>query len=763
MNQKHVMISYAARDQGIAENLVNQLQTAGLHAFFDKGEIRPGENIIDWVSSSLRQAEMVIILLSKNTETARWQKREIDVAISSEIERDKPLCIVLRLDDTPIPELLGHKRHARLDIHNTASVDMVVKEICDAAAINLDASKLYAKALRNDSANPFRSLRAEQLKDSPKLHARTFASLENDKMAALENIKPCIVEGSRGTGKSMLLLSLRARNYQTRNEGLASRFRIFGFYIKLSRGSHCSSRGNVSNMSMDRLPPGISPTQVENVSEQELILQLIESFVSELHFCLQKGNLQLESFAESTFLGLLWDTLFYPEWNRPGNLGFDEILLGLNRAHRGFANFVTRRFIHNEDIRVPFATFNIKLVIELFRLTRIYFTLLSETQFVILLDEYENLLEHQKIMVHTWAKTGPPQFSVKIARKLSGGEVLGTNEGQVLQETHDYTRICLVYDLSDSSQLSAYKQLLTNIVKRIFLINNLGELRMDSFLPTEDTMEIEERELDREMAKFARKSEKEYLQYKSNSENHQRIQDELHHYKEASIYRALAVHFTRSKRFCGFDDLAFISSGVIRYFQEFLTVAYDSTEEKSQIRGGDLCLPAREQSKAIHIVSQHRLSALPREIEQWGEALFYFVTSLGLCLRHKLLRKLTEPEAGRITIIDPEKLHQQDMTELKNLLAAGRRDGIFEVIEGLPVFNPKGRKNPQPTELIICRLFLPALGVSHRLRWTTDFTCAQLAALLTKEERGKAISQIKAQLVKGDDSNQITLSLDLRL
>src|SRR5207245_1716140 len=132
------------------------------------------------------------------------------------------------------------------------------------------------------------------------------------------------------------------------------------------------------------------------------------------------------------------------------------------------------------------------------------------------------------------------------------------------------------------------------------------------------------------------------------------------------------------KRFCGFKELAFVSSGVIRYFQEILGVAYHLTFGSEPVPAGDLVLPPAKQSQAVHFVSQHNLTTLSRNVEHYGEDLKYFLLDLGDCLRHKLLKHTSEPEAARLTIEDPERLDDEEMVLLKRMLVVGVREGVFQ-------------------------------------------------------------------------------------
>src|SRR5204862_7368803 len=98
--------------------------------------------------------------------------------------------------------------------------------------------------------------------------------------------------------------------------------------------------------------------------------------------------------------------------------------------------------------------------------------------------------------------------------------------------------------------------------------------------------------------------------------------EKITYYGEAAVYRTLYGHKgrQREKRFAGFKDLAFLSSGFIRYFQEVVAVSYYLTFDDAAPGPSELLLPADKQSRAVHFVSTHNVTTLSRNVEALGEA-----------------------------------------------------------------------------------------------------------------------------------------------
>ena len=691
------------------------------------------------MNEGIANAAAVIILFSKHTPTADWQKLEIDAAVWNEVAQDGGTCIVVSLDDTPLPPVLGPKKYGRLNLADRDSLKTLIENICNVLFSGQTTASLVAQAFRIDSKNPFRHLRAEFFEDQPELHAQTFALPEALKVGALEDIKPCILEGSRGTGKSMLLLSLRARNFLTRHQDEKNAPRRFGFYLKLTPGAICNAGSRVQTAHLD---PTVDSDVLTDVATQELMLQITESLVSELAYCLKNDLVAHDSRVERDVCEAVDNLIFDSSDGKV--VSFMDLQIKLSNIHKRLAEFIRRRFIYEEPFFVPIATLDLEQFKRIVFLVRNYVPSLKDSMFVVLFDEYENLFPYQQRIVNTLLKLGPPHFSIKIAKKFASSDTPGTTTGQELQEIHDYTRVPLVYNLEDPIERSAYQGLLRHIVENMLAIENPQPFDMDALLPRFSDHEVEDTLYLTEVARLNKITREEF-------ENlpHEKKLEKKTYYGHAAVYRALLGRSGRhrEKRFAGFNELALLGSGVIRYFQEFLSVGYQLTYGADCLPAGNLVLPPETQSKAVHIVSQHNLTTLSRNVERYGEELKYFLLDLGDCLRHKLLKHTSEPEAARLTIEDPEMLEDNSMTKLKEILAIGEREGVFQTKEGLPAFKPKHDSDPQPAEFNICRLYAPVLQISPRLRWRTTIKCKHLQGLVEPGMRADAVRQLKRAVV----------------
>lgn len=739
---RKIFISHASEDSGLASRLCKDLRNAGQEVFIDLEELKLGSDFITFMNSALSEAEAVVFLHSAHTDDAVWQKRELNAAIWQEANQDGAQLIVLRLDESPLPPLLGPKLYAHLREENYQEV---LERLCGDLLPADPATAKFQRAIQVGSENPFWRIRAEYYDENwPELLAQAFSPPGAAKMRLLEEMLPCFLTGSRGTGKTMLLLALRARTLASRKEARKKLDSIFGFYLRLDRGAFCNtgiraaSEGDYSQLQPQLL------AQVAETFSQEFYVALLESLFAELLFCREHNLLDFSPVTEKNLVTSTSRVLFGP---CRGHSCLEDLLQEFADAHRELSEFVRRKFIYREEPTAPLATLDLRAFKSAVNAVRSSIPQVKKAQFTVLLDEYENLFPFQKTVINSIVKLGPPHFSVKIARKEGTEHSSQTNLGQDLQETHDYNEIPLVYRVDDEEELQTYMELLESIVGRLLARDFAGLKSLAEFLPEAEESEVAEAALMEELSSLSRLSADEFDRLSVDALRELKV-----YYGEAARHRILLNRrgVRAQKRYSGAKALAFVSSGVIRFFQEILAMAFHLEKPDPE----DPRLSPDHQSEAVHIVSSHNLAALGRNIELYGENLRYFLSDIADCVRHKLRRHSSEPEAGRLSIRDPDNLMTPEHVQLNTILQVGVREGVFQIPFGLSM-RPKRRSEPQPAEFYITRIFAPVLQISARYRWKTSFWCRDLAGLLEPTtRRGSKQALMKRIVTEKADSRQ---------
>ncbi|VVP65235.1 toll/interleukin-1 receptor domain-containing protein [Pseudomonas fluorescens] len=102
-----VFVSHASEDKDrFVLHFAQQLRANGIDAWLDKWEMLPGDSLIEKIfEEGIKEAQAVIVVLSKNSVGKPWVKHELDAACVKRINNGSKLIPVV-IDDCEVPEAL---------------------------------------------------------------------------------------------------------------------------------------------------------------------------------------------------------------------------------------------------------------------------------------------------------------------------------------------------------------------------------------------------------------------------------------------------------------------------------------------------------------------------------------------------------------------------------------------------------------------------------------------------------------------------------
>lgn len=106
MNKPRVFISYAREDNDIAQRLYDDLKKEGVELWFDKQDLKPGQ---DWqldIKKAIMESTFFLALISsKSMAKEGFTQKELKVALDvldEKPEGNKVFIIPVRVDDCPV-------------------------------------------------------------------------------------------------------------------------------------------------------------------------------------------------------------------------------------------------------------------------------------------------------------------------------------------------------------------------------------------------------------------------------------------------------------------------------------------------------------------------------------------------------------------------------------------------------------------------------------------------------------------------------------
>lgn len=105
----YAFLSHEGVDKPLAKRLAAQLTLMGSNVFLDEWNIGVGESIPGAINLALEQFDVFILLWSAAAESSSWVREEFHAGLTRAIEEGVRLAC-LRIDDTPVPSIVSHRR-----------------------------------------------------------------------------------------------------------------------------------------------------------------------------------------------------------------------------------------------------------------------------------------------------------------------------------------------------------------------------------------------------------------------------------------------------------------------------------------------------------------------------------------------------------------------------------------------------------------------------------------------------------------------------
>lgn len=602
--------------------------------------------------------------------------------------------------------------------------------------------------------NPFKDNRTEQMRDLWKYYV-PFPGLDG-------SAKPIVVEGGRGSGKTMFFQcnSWRQILSQLRKNGKATsalfdEHDFVGIYHRVDTtfvSSMCNREENnwgaifetyFSICILQEVLDFIATVSIDMDIDEGALSQFVDNFSKRINIDSKVESLR--AFRQETDLYL--DTI-------------EDIINGLDTN----ASLNLRWVNAHRIIRDMCIACN-----DLFR---------EELLFKIFIDEYETLQEYQQKIVNTLIKhsTLPVIFNIGLRPQgMKTAETISATE--TIESPHDYEPLTLGIE-----DIQNYPEILKEICKkRIALGKEIGKIPASA--PEEIEFYLGSYSQEYELERITRSpsslphikklksviqelGQKEGLEnhqiaeyiailcdeapilnsrlhyallckqtlytptlrdlYESYTQNNQRYNDWMHNRKFGLTF-LLCKEAKREKMYYGFEVFVALSSNIVRYFLELCEQAF-----KIAFLSGyawDNSISPEVQTEAARYVSEYKVVDIAG-YEPYGKELRIFIQYLG-----QIFYRLHTAENTTLGEPEPNHFNTKDLSlspETKKMLSSAIMWNVLQ--EGEPTKRKQSKLSPETVDFYINKIYAPYFGISYRNQRKIQLDVNILDQLLSGDE-----------------------------
>ena len=107
-----IFLSHNRSDKYFARELGKRLKSHGIRVWIDEAEIRIGDSLIEKISSAIKECTYLGVILSPNSVSSEWVRREVNIALTEEIQGKRVKVLPLLYKKSDIPGFLTDKLYA---------------------------------------------------------------------------------------------------------------------------------------------------------------------------------------------------------------------------------------------------------------------------------------------------------------------------------------------------------------------------------------------------------------------------------------------------------------------------------------------------------------------------------------------------------------------------------------------------------------------------------------------------------------------------
>lgn len=119
-------LSHSSMDKVFIRQLAADLSANDIDVWLDEQRIRVGDSIPEKIAQGLAGSDFFLIGMSEHSAASPWVQKELNNALVNEVQRRKVHILPLKLDDSPMPQVIADKKYADFSKSYKAGLDELI-------------------------------------------------------------------------------------------------------------------------------------------------------------------------------------------------------------------------------------------------------------------------------------------------------------------------------------------------------------------------------------------------------------------------------------------------------------------------------------------------------------------------------------------------------------------------------------------------------------------------------------------------------------
>ncbi len=149
-----VFVSHAGPDTETAKEVAEALDRQGLEAVLDRKVVGAGDSFVAFMEDALSTSDYCLLLWSEIAASRKWVELEWQTALYRSVQEARAFLAVGRLDDHPLPALLGPRLFVELHPHVEPGLGELVKSWQDDRAAEEESNRIVGSTPTVDHDKP---------------------------------------------------------------------------------------------------------------------------------------------------------------------------------------------------------------------------------------------------------------------------------------------------------------------------------------------------------------------------------------------------------------------------------------------------------------------------------------------------------------------------------------------------------------------------------------------------------------------------------